>query len=189
MPPLLHEQRTQEWLDARRGKVTASLAAACLGLDPYTSPKMAWKKISGLVDNELQNRHMQWGVQFEAKARLDYEVESGNFVETTGLWVHPTCEWLAASPDGLIGADGLCEIKCPTDTPPRVPIHHRIQMLIQLACTERAWCDYYAWAGPQKTLLRRVYRAGLPGLICRLKSFYETYVLTATEPPRRKRKS
>lgn len=186
--PLLHlNQRTDEWLAARKGKITASLAAACLGLDPYKSRAAAWREITQGGDG-LQNRHMRWGVQFEAAARLDYEAQSGNFVDETGLWVHPDVPWLAASPDGLIRSDGLVEVKCPTDPPTSVPVNHRIQCLIQLACTERAWCDYYAWASEHRTFLRRVCRAGIPGLVAKLAAFHRDYILTGKEPPRMKRK-
>jgi putative phage-type endonuclease len=186
--PLLHiNQRTDEWLTARRGKITASLAAACLSLDPYKSRAAAWREIMGMGSG-LQNRHMQWGVQFEAAARLDYEVLSGHIVEETGLWQHPTVPWLAASPDGLIGREGLVEIKCPTEPPQSVPIHHRIQCLIQLACTERLWCDYYSWGAGHHAYIARVHRAGIPGLIAKLAVFYRKYVETGIEPPRKKRK-
>jgi putative phage-type endonuclease len=187
MPLIEPAQRTADWLEIRRNKITASVAAACLGLDPYCSRRMAWKKIVSIEDG-YQNRHMRWGVQFEAAARLDYEAISGNLVETTGFWIHPTCDWLGASPDGLIGKDGLAEIKCPTVPPEKVPIHHRIQMLIQLACTERQFCDYFSWGANGKQFLARVHRAGIPGLIVRLEKFYREFVLTGVEPPRKARK-
>lgn len=188
MPELCPNQRTEEWLEARKGKITASLAAGCLGLHPYMSAKKAWREIMGCDGPRLENRHMQWGIQFEAAARLDYEAEQGVFIETTGFWVHPLLPWLGASPDGLIGTDGLCEIKCPTNAPSAVPLHYRIQCLVQLAVTGRAWCDFYCWAANGERFLQRVHRAGIPGLLVRLEHFYRSYVLTNTEPPRKARK-
>lgn len=193
MPMVIDHQRTQDWLTARERKITASLAAACLGLDPYRSAKAAWREITGQKtdaerDEYRTNRHMQWGVQFEAAARNDYEAITGNFVEETGFWVHPTLPWLGASPDGLIGHDGLVEVKCPTDAPGRVPINHRIQCLIQLAVTGRQWVDYFSWGSNGKRFLARVHRAGIPGLIVRLEAFYRAFVVTGIEPPRKKRK-
>lgn len=186
MPETVSAQRTPEWYAARKGKITASLAAACLGLDPYKSRRKAWREIMGTEPPERGNRAMEWGIRWEAAARLDYEIDTGNMVTCVGFFVHPLLPWLGASPDGLIGTDGLCEIKCPTNCPNRVPIHHRIQCLVQLAVTGREWCDYYAWGASGQRFLRRVHRAGIPGLVLRLKAFYDSYVVTGTEPPRRR---
>lgn len=188
MPLREAAQRTEEWLEARRGKITASLAAGCLGLDPYISARAAWRKILG-VGETVQNRHMRWGVQFEAKARLDYEAETGNLVETTGFWVSHDWPWLGASPDGLIGEDGLVEIKCPTVPPTRVPKHHWIQMLVQMIVTERMSCDYFSWGASGQKFYARVYRPpNIFGLVRKLQAFHEKYVLTLTEPPRKTRR-
>jgi putative phage-type endonuclease len=185
----LTDQRTDAWIEARKGKITASVAAGCLGLCPYTSRQEAWRRILGTSANG-SNRHMAWGVEFEAKARETYECLTGNLVEETGFWVHPSIPWLGASPDGFIGFDGMLEVKCPSHCPDNgmVPIHHRIQMLVQMACTGRQWCDYFVWTH-EATFLRRVFPAGTDGIIRRLEAFYQTYVLTKAEPPRKKRKS
>lgn len=185
-------QRTDAWLSARRGKITASLAAACLGLDPHTSRQKAWRTILGM-EKRHSNKHTNWGEENEPVARLEYEIETGNIVEETGLWVHPGFPWLAASPDGLVGPDGVVEIKCPTYTAQSVPLHHRIQMLIQLACTERKWAHYYSWGVDKETrqptrFFATVKRAGIVGLIVKLGDFYDRYVATGVEPPKRPRK-
>ncbi len=185
MPLLQHDQGSESWLQAREGRITASLAAACLGLDPNTSRAEAWRRIRG--KRWEGNHHTRWGQEFEPAARAQYEAVSGELVEQTGFWVHPLHDWLGASPDGLVGVEGLAEIKCPMKLPSCVPIHHRIQMLVQLACTDRLWCDYFAWAGNEH-FTRRIHRAGIDGLIARLESFYKTWVLTGIEPLRKIRK-
>lgn len=185
MPLLEIDQRTPEWLEARKGKVTASIAAGCLGLCPYTSRQKAWRTILG-TEPQRENNHMRWGTEFEPTARRAYECETGNIVDEGGFWVHDSIPWLAASPDGLVGHDGISEVKCPGKLPLIVPIHHRVQMLIQLAVTGREWADYYVWTH-DGTFLRRVYRAGITGLIARLELFYNRYVLTGIEPPKKKR--
>lgn len=187
MPEVKAAQLSPEWFEARRGLVTASLAAACLGLDPYTSRQKAWRTILETEPDRQENGAMRWGSEHEAEARAYYEAEAGLFVETTGLWVHDDYPWLGASPDGLVGADGLVEIKCPQSLPERVPVHHHLQMLVQLACTGRQWCDYLAWT-PEGHFMRRVSRAGVGGLVHRLKRFYLEHVLTAVDPGRKKRK-
>jgi putative phage-type endonuclease len=187
MPLLEADQRSQAWIDARMGKITASIAAACLGLDPYQSRQEAWRRVLGIKANH-SNNHMRWGIEFEPTARAAYECESGNLVEETGFWVHPSLPWLGASPDGLVSVDGLAEIKCPTNRPEIIPVHHRIQMIVQLAVTGRKWCDYYAWTMHQGTLLARVFPSGSVGILKRLEAFYRDFVVTQTEPPRKRRK-
>lgn len=185
MPLIECEQRTDAWFAARRGMVTASIAAACLGVGPDSRQK-AWRTILG-TEPRAENRHMRWGTEHEAEARAEYEAVSGNLILETGFWVHPEHDWLGASPDGLANSAGMVEVKCPGTLPTRVPIHHRIQCIIQLACTGRKWVDYFCWT-PQGHFLQRVFAAGTEGLIRRLAEFRERYVLTGTEPPRKRRK-
>jgi putative phage-type endonuclease len=188
MPETCVTQRTPEWFAARRGKITASLAAACLRLDPGKSAQKAWREITGWEPEQFEHRALQWGVQFEAAARLDYEAESGNIVETCGFFVHPEHPWLGASPDGLVGSDGLAEIKCPTVPPVTLPRHHRVQCMVQLAVTGRQWCDIYFWGASGHKTSFAVDRRGIPGLIHRLHAFYLEYVQSGIEPPRKKPK-
>ena len=176
-------QRTPEWFARRQGKITASIAAACLGLDPYVSARKAWRTILG-TEPDRDSHHKSWGREFEGEALSAYEIETGNLVRPVGFIVHPQHPWLGASPDGLILSDGMVEIKCPMQLPKSVPIQHRIQILVQLACTGRKWCDYFAWNN--KWYTERVYPQGLGGLIRRLERFYLGYVLPKVEPPRKK---
>jgi putative phage-type endonuclease len=180
-----HEQRSDAWFEDRKGKITASIAAGCLGLCPYTSRQKAWRTVLGMQASE-SNKHMTWGTEFEGTARNAYECETGQIVTEVGFVPHPSIAWLGASPDGLAG-DGLVEIKCPTKLPEIVPIHHRIQMIVQLACTGRTWCDYYVWTH-DGSFLRRVFPSGVNGILARLEAFYRDFVLTGVEPPRKKRR-
>lgn len=183
MPLLNAEQRTDAWLEARRGRITASVAAACLGLNPYTSRAAAWRSILGIAQKP-ENRHMRWGTEFEPEARRAFEVESGELVTETGFWVHPQHDWLGASPDGLIGDDGLLEIKIPTHLPDAIPLHHRIQIAVQLMVTGRKRASYWAWthegAFHESMTLPDEAAEWLVGL----EAFYRDYVLTEIEPPR-----
>ncbi len=186
MPEICRTQRTDEWHAARSGVLTASLAAACLGRDPYTSAKAAWRAILGL-GKPTPNGAMRWGMEKEPIARLDYEILTGNIVAETGFWIHPEHAWLGASPDGLLWADGLIEIKCPAKAPEAVPLHHRLQMLVQMEVTGRQWCDYYAWGADGSRLLVTVLRPrGLPALIARLGDWYLRHITHHTEPGRKR---
>lgn len=180
------EQRTPGWFSARQGRITASLAAAVLGLDPHVGPQAAWGRIQG-VTYVSPTRAMQWGNQFESDARADYEVLTGNLVFETGFHVHDRHDWLGASPDGLIGHDGGVEIKCPSVLPPGVPIQHRIQCIVNMIVTGRTWWDYYCWV-MSSSLLRRIYLPpSTDTLVCKLKVFFDRYVSTNIKPPRMSR--
>lgn len=184
MPLLPFEQRTPEWLAARRGLVTASVAAAILGVGP-DGPLWAYNKIC--CEAEPDNKHMAWGREFEATAISAYEVLSGWVVDRTGLWIHPTEAWLGSSPDGLVGEDGLVEVKCPGAIPGQLPPHHEIQMRVQLACVGRDWCDYFAWSQTGAFCTRVVRDMTLEkDIVAKLHDFYWKHVDTRTPPARRK---
>ncbi len=186
MPLIEADQRSPEWIAARRGKITASTAAAILGLDKNKGPLAAYREITG-PHKDKDNRHTAWGREFEPAARSSYEVETGALVLETGFWLHPTLPWLGASPDGLVASDGLLEIKCPQNIPTEVPPQHLVQMAVQLACTDREWCDYYAWS-QAGSFLHRVKRCREheSGMLVLLETWYEKYVVAGVEPPRRR---
>ena len=183
---LVPEQRTPGWYSARQGRITASLAAAVIGLDPHCGPQAAWGRIQG-VTHLSPNRAMQWGNQFEADARRDYELLTGNLVFETGFWVHDRHDWLGASPDGLIGDDGGVEIKCPSVVPVGIPIQHRIQCIVNMLVTGRTWWDYYCWVMSEHFLARIYLPPKTDGLLRRLKSFYDRWIVPNIKPPRMKR--
>lgn len=187
MPLLVREQGTPEWHLAHVGRITASIAAACLGLCPHTSAKKAWRTAMG-AEPHRENPAMQYGREHEEEARQAYEVWSGHLVEETGFWIHPVAGWLGASPDGLIGKDGLVEIKCPGRLPDSIPMPHRIQMLVQLYVTRRQWCDYFAWTLDGFFSDRITHTQEPMGLLRKLELFKLLYLDTGAEPPRKKRR-
>jgi hypothetical protein len=95
---------------------------------------------------------MQWGTDQEPFARAAYEARNGVLVDETGLVDHPVIPNSGASPDGLVEADGLVEIKCPNSAThmetllTRTPDNEYIgQMQWQMACTNRKWCDFVSF--------------------------------------------
>ena len=151
------DQRTEEWFAARLGKVTASKVADLMAKtksgysasrDNYMA-QLVVERITKTKAESYSNAAMDWGTAQEPFARAAYEAFTGFMVEEVGFVQHPTIEWAGASPDGLVGNDGLVEIKCPNtatmiDTllKGKVPQKYYIQMQMQMACTQRAWCDY-----------------------------------------------
>lgn len=91
------------------------------------------------------------GTELEPIARAAYEAKN-TFVDESGFVKHPTIMWFGASPDGLVGKEGLIEIKCPNTTTHleyltsgKVPNQYKNQMMAQMACTGRKWCDFVSF--------------------------------------------
>lgn len=150
------EQRSEEWFEARKGKITGSMVGAILGLDPNCSREEAMRRMvrsaHGAPSEFTGNVATNWGVVHEAEAREDFEYVTGLKVEPATFVVDPSRPWLGASPDGYVGNVALLEIKCPyglrnggefksvEDQP-----HYYAQMQVQLLVTGRHRCYFWQW--------------------------------------------
>ncbi len=150
-------QGSPEWFAIRCGKVTASKMA-----DIVAKTKSGWgasranylaqlvcERLTGQVAESYSNAAMAWGTENEPSARSAYCFLNDVEVAEIGFVDHPTIPMSGASPDGLIGDDGLIEIKCPNTATHieflltgNIPEKYRLQMLWQMACTGRQWNDY-----------------------------------------------
>lgn len=154
------DQRTPEWFQIRAGKVTASrigdlMATTKTGYSASRANYMAQlvcERLTGLPQESYSNAAMQWGTDQEPIARAEYEALRSVFVDEMGFAIHPTIENAGASPDGLVGEDGLIEIKCPntathieTLLSGEPDAKYVKQMMWQMACTGRAWCDFVSF--------------------------------------------
>lgn len=153
-------QRSDEWFAARAGKVTASRVADLMAKTKsgYSASRQNYmaqlicERLTGKPADSFTSAAMQRGTEKEPEARAIYMLESGEIVDECGLVLHPDIPDFGASPDGLIGVDGLLEIKCPntwthletlkTGQPKR---EYFIQMQAQMACTGRNWCDFVSF--------------------------------------------
>ena len=152
-------QGTPAWFRARQGKLTASRFGAAAGVCPYTSRQKALRQVLE-VEKFEGNPACTWGTQNEKNAVKDYMIRTGNVVRTTGLHTHPHHDWLAGSPDGLVGDEGMIEVKCPfyNMTPhTTIPRTYYCQMNGLMEILDREWCDYVSWT-PTKMKIYRVYR-------------------------------
>lgn len=151
------EQGTAAWRLARCGSLGASQVA-----DALARTKTGWgasranvlgqlvaERLTGTPIETYSNAAMQRGNEVEPEARAAYQFERGILVASVGIIKHPTIVGTHASPDGLVGPDGLVEIKCPNisthiDTllGQSVAGKYMTQMQWQMACTGRAWCDF-----------------------------------------------
>jgi predicted phage-related endonuclease len=92
------------------------------------------------------------GTETEPEARRAYEFFVDRDVQQVGFIPHPKIAMAGASPDGLVGDDGLLELKCPqsathieTLLTGVIPDKYFKQMQFQLACTGREWCDFASY--------------------------------------------
>jgi hypothetical protein len=161
---LMLDQRTEEWRQARCGKVTGSLIA-----DVLSKPKKGSTETAGRANYRAQiiaeiltgkpcddpfiSRPMQWGIDHEPEARVAYEMERDLVVEQVGFVDHPRIENFGCSPDGLVGEDGMVQFKCPHTATHigyllhgEVPAEYQPEMLCGLSCCPtRQWCDFVSF--------------------------------------------
>jgi putative phage-type endonuclease len=154
------EQGTPEWFAQRLGKVTASRVADIMAKTKtgvsasrgnYLAQLVA-ERLTGQSADTFKSGAMQHGTETEPQARMVYEAETGQIVTEVAMINHPTIEMSGASPDGLVGEDGLVEIKCPNTSThiatlmaDKAPSGYIPQMQWQMACTGRAWCDFVSF--------------------------------------------
>ena len=192
------EQRTDEWFKARLGKVTASkihdiMIKTKVGESTYKTKyrmQLVTERLTGKVVPMFMNNAMAHGVEYEDEAKTCYanhrKLLVGTDVRDVGMIDHPSIDMSGASPDGLVGLNGLIEIKCPTPTTHteilmtrKIPSKWVHQMQWQMACMpEREWCDFVCYHphfhGEQKMLIVRVERDD--DLITRLEKDVQDFV-------------
>lgn len=162
------EQNTPEWLSFRKGKFTAStfkdlfMKETTQGYQDAIY-KVAFERLTNESPESFSNDWMQRGHDLESEAREWYELESYNKVHNGGFFEYN--EWIGASPDGLIGDNGLIEIKCPKFSTQidyllkkELPKNYYYQVHGQLLVTDRQWCDFVAYHPKLKNIIIRIER-------------------------------
>ena len=154
------EQKSDEWFAARMGKGTASKVADVIAKTKtgYSTSRenymaqLICERMTNTQSESFTNAAMQWGTETEPLARAAYEAKHSVLVDEVGFIDHPEINMSGASPDGLVGDDGMVEIKCPNtathietllnDT---VDGKYQYQMLWQMRCAGRKWCDFVSF--------------------------------------------
>lgn len=150
------EQRSDAWMQMRLGRLTASRIADMMAQTRSgwgtSRANYAWElaieRLTGQPTASFCSAPMQWGIDQEDAARAAYQIHALCNVEEVGFIEHPRL-FAGASPDGLICAEGMLEIKCPNsathgDTLLNGTIADKYlkQMQFQMACAGRDWCDF-----------------------------------------------
>jgi hypothetical protein len=117
------EQRTLLWKQARAGCATGSRFGDIIKKPRSGNTELAARRdyrlqlmserLTGAPYDNFKAKEVEWGVENEPLARLAYEKTYGILVEEVGFQPHEEIEWCGVSPDGLVGEDGMIEIKCP----------------------------------------------------------------------------
>lgn len=153
-------QGSDAWKQMRLGKVTASRVADVIaktksGYSASRANYMAQliaERLTGVVADSYVNDAMRHGTETEPEARSAYEFYQGATVEQVAFAAHPKIDQAGCSPDGLVGSDGLVEIKAPntathleTLLDQKIPSKYVPQMMFQMACTGRQYCDFVSY--------------------------------------------
>jgi predicted phage-related endonuclease len=169
-------QRSEEWFSARVGRITASrmcdVMAFTVGEGFYKSgprkgqPKVATplkartdyivqlaaERLTGNAKALVSAGPLDWGKQWEPIARAEYENRTGVLVQEAGFIVHPEYNFIGASADFLVAADGGGEMKCPFNQEVHLqtlerglPDEHIEQIQGGLWVTNRQWWDFVSF--------------------------------------------
>jgi putative phage-type endonuclease len=153
-------QGSDEWKALRLGKVTASRVADVVaktksGYSASRANYMAQliaERLTNTVAEAYTNAAMLHGTETEPEARAAYEFYQGVAVKEVAFVPHPKIDQAGCSPDGLVGDDGLVEIKCPNTAThletllgQAVPAKYETQMQFQMSCTGRKFCDFVSY--------------------------------------------
>lgn len=156
------EQNSPAWIKARIGVITAShmcevVAKRKDGAEAAAREDYKYEILaeidSGMASEHLVTKPMQWGISYQQPAMKVYELTTGHSCQPGGFWRHDTVKWFGASPDYLVGNDGLVEIKCPFYSKHHfrcirrheIPEDYLWQVRAQLSVTGREWCDFVSF--------------------------------------------
>ena len=153
------EQGSADWHTLRLGKITASRVKDVLSKGRGTTPsklsetymiELLAEWLTGEAKPFFENDAMRWGTETEPQARAMYELRSGNSVEEVAFIIKD--DFVGVSPDGLIGDNGMIEIKCPTTITQikralsdDYSLDYYAQIQMQLWVAERDWCDFLSF--------------------------------------------
>ena len=153
------EQGSDEWLALRLGKLTASKFADVISKGHGAAPsktretymyQLAADILTQAPQDSFKSSAMEWGNECEPAARAAYELKHGVDVDECAFI--ELSDRIGVSPDGLVGLDGLLEIKCPNTTTQikrvlagEAPKEYMAQIQGQIWVSGRDWCDFVSF--------------------------------------------
>jgi len=168
------EQGSDEWHDARRGIVTASVVGQLITektIKPASNDvsravtlKLVAERITGYTEPTYVSADMERGTFDEPIARAHYSEHIAPVTQVAFMTEDRFGFTLGFSPDGLVGSDGLIEIKSrrqktqlKTILLDEVPAENMAQIQCGLLVSGRDWCDFVSWCGGMPMWTIRVF--------------------------------
>ena len=188
------EQRSDEWLKLRCGVATASCFDRIItpATGKPSASAVAYRRellaewLTGQPVSIKESGWMQRGTEMEPEARAFYEFEADAEVTEAGFVFLDERRLIGCSPDGLVGDDGLVEIKCPAPhthvgylIDAKLPTAYIPQVQGALWVTGRKWCDFVSYHPEMESLIVRVRRD--EPYIAKMATLIEAFVKTMLE--------
>lgn len=166
------EQGSPEWFAARLGiptasnfdKIVTSKGEPSKQAEDYAYT-LAAERITGRMEESYSSKKMDQARELESEARALYELITDTQIQQVGVCYPSEAKLCAASPDGLVGEEGLIEIKCPlSKTSVRyllkgeLPVDYVQQAQGQLYVTGRMWLDFVSYYPGLKPFIKRIGR-------------------------------
>lgn len=151
------DQGSDAWHSLRYGWITASRFKDVMSKGQGKTRQaymyhLAAESVTDQREESYTNEYIEWGTATEPQARAMYEIESGNTVDQVSFICLDGDKKIGCSPDGLIGDDGMVEIKCPKTTTQietflsgKMPTIHKAQVQGQLWVSGRQWVDFVSF--------------------------------------------
>lgn len=151
----MHKQKTDSWLEFRRGKWNASETHALMNAkDDFTQAGLTYiytvaSERMGSNRNEISSDAIRWGNKYEPFARDEYSLRTGYEVKEVGSVAHPDHPMVACSSDGIIvGEKGGWECKCPMNPANHVKYMHDVKNITSKHMTQlqqNMWINDLEW--------------------------------------------
>lgn len=156
------EQRSDEWFNIRRGKITSSEIHKIMGKSELSDTAKTYllERVSeffGAASVTPGNSATEWGVEWESTAVEYYSDLKKN--EVTQASFIPFNDYYGGSPDGIVAPDGIIEVKCPhnsanhfkhgliksdEDFKKKKPDYY-YQCISNMICANAQWCDFISF--------------------------------------------
>lgn len=185
--------------EKRKGRITASMAGAILGVAPYMTREDAMRSMVrdyvGATSEFCGNVATDYGTAMEDSARFDFELKTGLNVESENeffIAVGDGLDFFGATPDGFTSDECTLEIKCPyglrNEPNPQFKTlaeqpHYYAQVMMQMFCCDYTQAYFYQWA-PKGDFLEKVYfdEGFSNDMIEKCEEFYAEYLIERENP-------
>lgn len=159
---MIIEQRSAEWFEMRKGRITSSEIYKIMGKGDLSETAKTYIlekvcELYGGVTEPATGAALTWGTELEPVAIEHYEKLTNIKVEKASFI--PVGEYYGGSPDGLLLPEGIIEVKCPfksanhfkhgmINTPEKfkkIAPNYYYQCISNMVCANAKWCDFISY--------------------------------------------